>query len=81
MLRQVEHFQNQFIIQKDNLQALSHEIKLQEQEIADDVKRDKILDETDIIGNQSFLRDKMQAAEKVFISLKHEYYRFVARVL
>ena len=47
-------FQNQFIVQKDNIQTMLHEIKIQEQNIAEDVRRDKILDETDIIGNQSF---------------------------
>lgn len=81
VLRQVEHFQNQFIVQKDNLQTLLHEIKIQEQNIAEDVKRDKIIDDNDIIGNQSFLREKVHTAEKIFVALKHDFYNFLARAL
>ena len=81
VLKQVEHFQNQFIVQKDNLETLLHEIKIQEQNIAEDVKRDKILDDTDIIGNQSFLREKVHTSEKIFVALKHDFYSFLARSL
>lgn len=81
VLKQVEHFQNQFIVQKDNIQTMLHEIKIQEQNIAEDVKRDKILDETDIIGNQSFLREKVHTTEKIFVALKHDFYSFLARSL
>jgi len=79
VLKQVEHFQNQFIVQKDNIQTMLHEIKIQEQNIAEDVRRDKILDETDIIGNQSFLREKVHTTEKIFVALKHDFYSFLAR--
>jgi hypothetical protein len=81
VLKQVEHFQNQFIVQKDNIQTMLHEIKIQEQNIAEDVRRDKILDETDIIGNQSFLREKVHTTEKIFVALKHDFYSFLARSL
>ncbi|MFN8246299.1 MAG: hypothetical protein U0T56_07960 [Ferruginibacter sp.] len=81
VLKQVEHFQNQFIVQKDNIQTMQHEIKIQEQNIAEDVRRDKILDETDIIGNQSFLREKVHTTEKIFVALKHDFYSFLARSL
>lgn len=81
VLKQVEHFQNQFVVQKDNIQTMLHEIKIQEQNIAEDVRRDKILDETDIIGNQSFLREKVHTTEKIFVALKHDFYSFLARAL
>jgi len=81
VLKQVEHFQNQFVIHKDNIQALQHEIKIQEQDIAEDVRRDAILEEKDIIGNQSFLRDKVHMEEKLWVSLRHDFYRFLASIL
>ena len=80
-LKQVEHFQNQFVIHKDNIQTLQHDIRIQEQDIAEDVRRDAILEEKDIIGNQSFLRDKVHMAEKLWVSLRHDFYRFLASIL
>lgn len=80
-MKQVEHFQNQFVIHKDNIQTLQHECKIQEQDIAEDQRRDAILEEKDIIGNQSFLRDKVHMQEKLWISLRHDYYRFLATIM
>ena len=50
-------------------------------DIAEDVRRDAILEEKDIIGNQSFLRDKVHMEEKLWVSLRHDFYRFLASIL
>lgn len=81
VLQQVEHYQNRFIVQKEIMQQLKHDIHQQETAIADDVRRDKIIDETDITGHQYFLRERVQSNEKIFVSLKHDFYNFLARNL
>ncbi len=81
IMKQVEHFQNQFIIQKENFDILNHEIKIHEQLIAKEMQVGKIFDNMEITDQQYFLRDKMHSAEKIFIALKHEFYNFAGRVL
>ncbi len=81
VMKQVEHFQNQFIVQKDNFDILNHEIKLHQQLIAKEMQFSNIFDNMDITDQQYFLRDKMHTAEKIFIALKHEFYNFAGRVL
>lgn len=81
VLKQVEHFQNQFIIQKENFDILNHEIKIHQQLIAKEMQGSDIFDNMEITDQQYFLRDKMHTAEKIFITLKHEFYNFAGRVL
>lgn len=81
ILQQVEHYQNRFIIQKQGMQQLKHDIRKQETDIADDVRRDIIIDKADLTGIQFFLRERVQSNEKIFITLKHDFYNFLARNL
>ena len=77
----VEHFQNQFILQQEALGILKHDIHAQQLKIeADIIPKNKLTDE-EVIANQDLLRDRQQAAEKIFIELKHSFYRFLSRVL
>ena len=81
ILMQVEHFENQFIVQKENFDILNHEIKAQERKIREDLQGNPINDDIDILNDQTLLRDKIHIAEKIFIALKHDFHNFVARAL
>lgn len=81
VLSQAEHFQNKFIIEKENIDILKHEVKVHMEAISSEMQREKILDEIDHSGNQIDLREKMRIEDKLFIDMKHELYSFLGKVL
>jgi hypothetical protein len=77
---QVEHFENQFVVQKNSLQLLQHKMRIQMDRLAAEVKAGTGLNNLDIVDEQHFLRESVHLAEKIFIELKHSFYRFLAKV-
>jgi len=75
-----EHFQNQFILQKDNLQHLNHKVKVQKDKLDAEIKKITGLGDLDLVDNQHFLREAVQLNEKIFQELKHSFYRFLSKV-
>ncbi len=80
VLEGVEHFQNQFIVQKNNLQALKHKVQAQNDKLEAVIKKIKALDDLNLVDEQHFLRDAVQLNEKIFQELKHSFYRFLSKV-
>jgi len=80
VMANVEHFQNQFIVQKDNLQIIKHKINVQKDSLEAEVKKLVSLADLDIVDTQHFLRESIQLNEKIFLELKHSFYRFLAKV-
>ena len=80
VMANVEHFQNQFIVQKDNLQIIKHKINVQKDSLEAEVKKIVSLADLDIVDTQHFLRESIQLNEKIFLELKHGFYRFLAKV-
>lgn len=81
LMSNVEHFQNQFVLQKENFDILKHEIHEQSGSIRNDIQNKNKLTDLNVIANQDFLREQVHLAEKIFIELKHSFYRFLAKVL
>lgn len=77
----IEHFQNQFIIQRDALQALGRDVHRQQDKIVLQVKEGDIISDMDIVDEQFMLRDRVHISEKILLELKHSFYRFLANVL
>ncbi len=80
VLASVEHFQDQFIVQKENLQILRHDIQKQKEYLTAELKKFSHLNNLDITDAQHFLRERVQMTEKIFLELKHSFYRFLAKV-
>ena len=76
-----EHFQNQFIIQKDNLALLRERLGVQKQHLEAEIKRVISLDELAMAESQHFLRESVHLSEKIFLELRHSFYRFLSKVL
>ncbi len=76
----VEHFQNQFIVQKDNLQSLRHKVLAQNNKLEAVIKNIKALDDLNLVDEQHFLREAVQLNEKILQELKHNFYRFLSKV-
>lgn len=78
---QVEHFQNQFIIQKNNLDGLKLKIKDHEKHMSDDTlsHAQHLTDQT--ILEHSQLHDQFITQEKIIIDLKTDFYRFLSHYM
>jgi hypothetical protein len=81
VLENVEHFQNQFIVQKESLQAINHKIQVQKDNLGAEIKNIAGLNDLGIVDTQHFLRESVHLAEKIFLEVKHSFYRFLSRVL
>lgn len=75
ILAQVEHFQNQIIIQKNHVDELRHDINDHESFL------EKRADKEPFAHDHPVLRDRMMTFETLFHQLRKELYVFLAKVL
>lgn len=78
-LAQVEHFENQFKVQADNIDTLSHNIRQTLAETALELQQDHIgyVDENLLMRHDKLQHD-FDAEEKVVLDLRKEFNRFAA---
>lgn len=81
VMQQVEHFQNQFIIQIVNIDTLRHDINehisimaKEAQEFAGQVDKNKVME-------QNILKDRFENEQHIFNGIKEEFARFLSKVL
>lgn len=79
VLAEVEKFQNQFIIQRNNIDEIAHIITLDEVEIQNEVKANPVAVDHRKVGDQSEHRDLVATFEKNFTELRAEYNKFSAK--
>lgn len=75
----VEHFQNQFIIQRNNIDEIRHNINVHTGKVARDAqahggKMEVVLDQ-----EHESIRDQFETFERVMNALRHEFNRFLAK--
>lgn len=82
VLGDVEHFQNQFIRQKEVLDELKHDIRQSEKQLATQIKS---LSDNQIekltVEDQEQLRDAVVTYKKIYADLKAEFLNFVSKWL
>ncbi len=81
VLAPVEHYQNQYILQKEQFDQLQHDIREQKITVDKNVHNGDRSVKVEVQEKQTLLRDKVQTAEKIFLDTKHQFYRFLAGVL
>lgn len=81
LMGDVEHFQNQFILQKENFDTLKHKIHELSGKIHKDIQNKNKLTDRNLMQNHELLHEQIYLAEKIFIELKHSFYRFIAKVV
>lgn len=81
ILAQVEHFQNQFIRQKEVIDALQHDIHEDAMRIAENVKENNVAVEHRRMEENFRLKDGMQTFQKIINELRAEYMLFMAKTL
>ena len=77
VLAQVEHFQNQFILQKEVIDYLKHDLQVSERQLAGfvyEMSSDGI--ENIKMDNHGSLRERMTTFRKIYKDIKNEFRRF-----
>jgi vacuolar-type H+-ATPase subunit H len=75
----VEHFQNQFIVQRNNIDELRHSINEHAGKVSADAKAHAGKMETYLIGEHDRVKDQFNIFEKIVKELRHEFNLFLAK--
>ena len=78
-LKDVEHFQNQFIVQRNNIDELAHSIKKNEQGLVKEVNSNPVAVDHRKVENHLAEEDFIGYFEKNFAELRGEYNRFLSK--
>ncbi len=79
ILAQVEHFQNQFILQADTIDNLKHEINLNNDAISHEIQKNDVALERRRMEDHAVLREKVIYFRKIFSFLKTEFNVFLSK--
>ena len=77
-LAKAEHYQNQFIVQRNNIDELVHSIKVHEDKIVQEIEKNPIAVDHRKVDNHLVEEDFMSYFEKNFSELRADYNRFSA---
>ena len=78
---QVEHFQNQLIIQKEQLDIVNHEVKGHEQFLATFAAEHPVAIDHKLFANHETILDKIEIFKKLYAELKNEFTHFLSAVM
>lgn len=75
----VEHFQNQLIVQKEQIDILKHEINNHERSIEAKANKKAVTNESKKFLDHSTQRNNVESFEKIFNDLRNELIHFLAK--
>ncbi|MEP7372766.1 MAG: hypothetical protein ABI675_05205 [Chitinophagaceae bacterium] len=75
----VEHFQNQFAIQRNNIDELRHSVNEHAGKVSADAKKHAGKMETGFVGEHKELKDRVRIFEKIVNDLRQEFNVFLAK--
>jgi hypothetical protein len=78
-LKDVEHYQNQFIVQRNNIDELAHAIKMNEKELEKEVNSNPVAVEHRKVENHEPEADFLGYFEKNFATLRTDYNKFLSK--
>ena len=78
-LSDVERFQNQLIIQRNNIDNISHEVKINEENLIAGIKINPIAVDHRKVENHDKLKDLVDSFEKNINNLRDDFNRFSAK--
>lgn len=79
VLKGIEHFQNQFIIQRDVIDRFLHDVNELEQGLIDEVKRNPVAVDHRLLKDHPEERDRYKTFIKLYDELKHEFLDFLRK--
>ncbi|MGZ3905109.1 MAG: hypothetical protein ACXVC6_15510 [Bacteroidia bacterium] len=77
VLAKIEHFQNQLIVQRNNIDILKHKVSKNEQALVDNLKANPVAADHREVQVHAIERDEVLAFEKVFNELRNELNKFL----
>lgn len=81
VMRYVEHFQNQFILQKEVIDILKHDLNEEDTRLAEYAKANPVASDHQLFGNHDELKDRFETFEKLYLELKTDFEKFLAQNL
>lgn len=81
ILALVERFQNQLLIQKEQIDMLNHSINLQNDLITKEIKKNEVAVDHRKIEDHSALRENMKSFEMIFKTLRLEMMDFLSKTM
>ena len=79
VLAQVEHFQNQLIVQKNNIDEISHSIKMDEEALQKEVNKNPTATDHRKMEYHTKEKNDVESFEKIFNELRAEFKSFAAK--
>ncbi len=76
--KQIERFQNQFIIQKEQLDIINHQVNEHEQWLSKYAKDHPIAIDHVEFADHFALRNKIEVFKKLYFELKADFLKFIA---
>ncbi|HEU4716978.1 MAG TPA: hypothetical protein VFU15_04065 [Bacteroidia bacterium] len=81
ILAKIEHFQNQIIVQRNNIDEFRHAIKDHENYLEHRIDENPVASDHRKVHDHPKLRETMESFEKIFNGIRHELNEFLAKVL
>ena len=78
-LKSVEHFQNQFIIQRNHIDELAHQIKANENTLVKEIEQNPVAVDHRKVNSHDAENDFMDFFEKNFATLRTEFNQFLSK--
>ena len=79
--QQVEHFQNQFIVQNEKIDQLKHDIKRNRKMMASEMQQSDNPMSPEQLNSLSEFKERVDAEDKIFSELKQEFNEFLSGVM
>ncbi|HOZ39564.1 MAG: hypothetical protein IPO05_19150 [Flavobacteriales bacterium] len=79
VLAQLEHFQNQYIRQREVIDEVRHDIKAHENLLEKEAREHPVAIDHRHFTDHGDLRERMQTFEKLYRELKEEFYRWIGQ--
>jgi hypothetical protein len=81
VLAEVEHFQNQLIIQRNNIDEALHAVKINEEALQAEIKSNPVAVDHRSVAYHAQEKDMIESFEKNFNDLRGEFNEFVGKWL
>ena len=81
ILRQVEHFQNQFILHDEVIDTLVHDINLEEQKLSTFAASHPVAIDHVHFEDHGGMRERNEDQSRIFTNLRKEYMRFLTTAM
>jgi hypothetical protein len=79
ILAQAEHFQNSFIVQKNNIDELRHSINDHDHYLENRVEENPVAADKRMVNDHPKMRDSLNSFESNFNNIRHELNKFLAQ--